>query len=303
MPKSSLSGSPVNSRPVSNGSGSPGSRARGRPRDHDFAVLAYLGREQLATLDQVILRFWVYRGKGPRNGYRVVSRLVESGLIEELLLDEKRGGASQRVLQLTNAGWEAAGFKHRKRLRKWINRDAQWDFLLQQTEVRLTLEVHGWSHVSPDTAYSVLRGWALDSYRRRPLTDTERVERGYLERTAPFDLAHRVVRHERTGDVRILVPIRDGVSYQKTIDQLPHFRLFPPVTLHLVSQNDALSRRAKDYIKRWERARRLRLKRIAETTNFRLRPPAYLARPTADLYAKYGVKAPHALIRPGTLEP
>lgn len=277
--------------------------ARTRPREHDLAVLFYLGREQLATLDQVILRFWVLRGKGSRNGYRVVGRLIESGLVDGVPLDAERGGASRMILRLTDRGWTATGFQRPRVLPKEGNERAQWDFILQQTEVRLILEATGWRHVPRPDAFSILRRWALDAYRNRPLTDTEKVERRFLENGSPFHVAERVVHHDATGKVQLLIPIREGESFRKTVDSLPHFRHFPPVRLHLISTDVALCRRAKDYIRRWSRAGRVRLEEIRETKNHRLRAAAYRMKIGTDVYAKHGVRVPHSLIPPGTAEP
>src|SRR5690606_8213258 len=76
-----------------------------RPRSYDEAILRYVAYYRVATVHQVIYRFFIYAGRGGRYGYNVIKRLINEGLVHSEPLDPDLGAISRNVLTLTPKGW------------------------------------------------------------------------------------------------------------------------------------------------------------------------------------------------------
>ncbi|HEX7071400.1 MAG TPA: hypothetical protein VF190_11365 [Rhodothermales bacterium] len=274
---------------------SPPRRRRVRPRGYDAAVLRYVGYYRTVTLHQVVYRFFLYDGKGPRYGFRLVADLVRRGLLAESPLDPRRGSVSRTTLAVTDAGWLALGLPKPRESKRAIV-DAVREYRLQFADMMLQREVEGWVLVPEARSFATLRAWGLAAYRGRALTDSEIVFRDRLERMPPITIPLRVLAHRATGEARLILPVRRGKSFAHTIDALPSLAIFPPLVFEMVSPDPELARKADDYLRRWAERTRHRV-RTVQSPHYRERPhPARVVVPSESLYRRHGVPDPRTLL-------
>lgn len=85
-----------------------------RERSYDEAILRYVGYFRAATVHQVLFRFFIFAGKGPRYGFKAVRRLINDGLLIAKPLDPTKGTVSRQVLTLSPSGWQLLGLPQPK---------------------------------------------------------------------------------------------------------------------------------------------------------------------------------------------
>lgn len=269
---------------------------RRRPRTYDHAILRYVGYYRLVTTQQVIYRFFLYAGRGPEYGYRVVRQLVRRGLLDESPLDPERGNVSQNVLSVTREGWRFLGRSMPSRGRRSSSSPVR-QYRIQFADVMLDREVEGWNLVNSTAAFPVLKEWARQRYRGRMLNSSEAQIRDRLERLHPFDFPlHLLVRPSR-GEIRLILPVRTTLSYRSTIDKLPgNMGLFPKLHFELVTAELDLGDAAASYLERWGKKHPAGIE-IHRSEHFRSRPhPRSFEGERINRYKKNGVPDPRALL-------
>jgi hypothetical protein len=265
-----------------------------RPRTYDKALLRYVGYYRLVTLHQVIYRFFIYGGRPAAYGFKLVQRLCDEGWIDAAPLDSKLGAASRTVLSLTPLGWAILNAKPPKQTKSAMA-DALRTYRLQFAEMMLEREAEGWSLQPGSRAFATLQNWALAPYRGRMLNADERVIRQRLERTPAFRLPVNIISRNAGAEVRLVLPLRVGKSYSRTIDALPEFNFFPPLHFEMVASDLELLPKAEDYLRRWAQDKGLEV--VAHSAaHFRSRPhPARYPGPIENRYALNGIREPRAL--------
>jgi hypothetical protein len=267
-----------------------------RGRKFDVPILRYVCWHEYVTLHQLVYRFFVYDGKGPRYGFRVVQELIERGLIRSEPLDPDKGSISRQVLSATDAGWEYIGKKPRKG-RRPNDLIALRDYRLQFAEMILEREATGWRLVKgKKRGFELLRRAALAEYRKKTLTDMERLFQRRVREAASVPMRVSALEHPASGAVRLILAVRRWSSYKKEIQALPDLALFHTIVFEMVSADPVLEERARAYLKRWAAKRKINYE-VVSVPHFRLREhPSAAAVPEVSRYVAHQVTSPRSLI-------
>lgn len=277
-----------------------------RPRTYDGAVLRYVGWHRWTTKLQVVHRFFVYAGKGPAYGYRLINRLVKRGWLREERLRPSRGNASQEVLTLSDEGWLYCGNSapRARERNRWANLR---NHFLQFAEVLLERQARGWRFVRRDAVdddsgrnlpFELLTEWALDAFRDGPLAPWDRDLRDSIRRGPEFGIDFDVLWRPTSNDVRLLLPVRRGLSFRRKMEGLPvrHLKGFPPLHFELVCSRMELLKPARKIVQRWGRRHRqdVCLHRVPHflTHSYPSEPASELV----NLYQQHGVSDPRNLL-------
>lgn len=200
----------------------PGKRPRGRPPGSavEHELLSWIGYYRYVTTAQVIERFWTGQGKGSRYGYAVLKGLKEADLLSITPLEPGRGGASIRVLQLTKSGWGRIG----ESMPADASRPPLEDKLLYRIQLAETMLVRGperWRLIEREHLGPAIKARALSAYRGRVLTTTDQALRDAIQANKPPAMPLHGLRHLESGDLRILLPVRRGLSAKRLLDRMP----------------------------------------------------------------------------------
>lgn len=277
-----------------------------RPRTYDGAVLRYAGWHRWVTKLQVVHRFFVYAGKGPAYGYRLVNRLLDRGWLCEERLRPDRGNASQEVLTLSDDGWLYCGHSppDTRERDRWAKLR---DYFLQFAEVLLERQARGWRFVPRDAVheetggnlpFELLREWALDSFRDGSLAPWNRDLRESIRRGPEFSLDLDLLWRPTSNEVRLLLPVRRGLSFKRKMEGLPvrHLKGFPTLHFEFVCPRMELLESARKVVQRWGRSHRQDI-RIHRVPHFLTRSyPSEPASELSNLYRKHGVPDPRNLL-------
>lgn len=277
-----------------------------RPRTYDGAVLRYVGWHRWVTKLQVVHRFFVYAGKGPAYGYRLINRLVKRDLLREKKLRPRRGNASQEVLTLSDEGWLYCGHSSpsSRERNRWRNLR---DHFLQFSEVLLERQARGWRFVRREAVdddsgrnlpFELLTDWALDSFGVGPLAPWDWDLRDSIRRGPEFTVDFDLLWQPTSNEVRLLLPVRRGLSFKRKMEGLParHLKGFPALHFELVCSRMELLAPAREVVRRWGRHHRQDV-RLHRVPHFLTRSyPSQTASELPDLYRKYDVPDPRNLL-------
>lgn len=257
-----------------------------RPRSYDEAILRYIAYHRVATVHQVIYRFFIYAGRGGRYGYNVIRRLISDGLVRSDPLDPEIGAVSRNVLSLTPKGWGIVGMKPAED----THAAAQLirEYRLQFTEVMLEREAEGWRLIHRTQVFNALREAALASYRDRLLNDSEAVIRERLEKMPAQAMTVHGLVHRQTGEVRLLLPVRRGKSYKSTIDTFPNVGLIGGINVELICSEINLAQPARHYLERWAGQRKTKIA-VHQVPHFRSRKAPSSRGDGVNRYGMFGL--------------
>ena len=212
-----------------------------------YPVLLWLAAQRAATVHQTVYRFWCLAGRSGSHGYRVLQDLVQRGLVDRRPLHPWKGAASLQVLTLTPAGWREVGQQPARDPRVGV------EHLLQFAHVCLEREAEGWVLVPPAELWLRLRRRALDSIRRPGSLEHEREMQRVIERSKDVRVGLWGIWHERSSQVRIIVPARSLAGAARACHRLFPLRLIAEaerLQLELVAGDEDLASRAAKMIER-----------------------------------------------------
>lgn len=221
-----------------------------RPRSYDDAVLNFVHYFHWVTVQQLIYRFFIYRGKGPEYGFRLIRDLVKRGFLEKGNLEPEKGNASQEVVTLTAAGYEKLGIEQPRVIRSTVLNPRKL-YQVQWADSFIELSKNGWMLVPKDRKFKVLSTWAKGNYRGRMLNETERMVRDRIDKLEKYELELDVLYHRSEKNFKFIFPVYTGKSYKTTIENLPDFHFYPPLHFMVVSAEPELASRATDQLKKW----------------------------------------------------
>lgn len=277
-------------------------------------VLRWVGACGLAAAHTVLRRFWLYDGRHPGYGERVLARLVADGLLESRLLFPTEGQRSPRVLLLTEAGHDACGVPAPRQC-PWAGLTPARElhllrlFLCQRAELWAAREARGWRLVPVVDGYDALRGDALRVMDRPARTDAEHLwaRHARLVPAPPLPPRLRVIQHRATGAARLVLPARPGLDPARLLARLPDLRvLFGPhgagaqLTVELLASDPEEADRARRALQTWAERHRVQLAATRAAWWFLRRPHPHRAPvPAGSLYARHGVPPVLTLDAPG----
>lgn len=298
-------------------------RASRRPRPSLYrdAILRFVAHPsiRIATVHQVLERFWGLDGRSVSNGWRVIRQLVDDGWLASRPLDPEAGATSRRVLTLTRKARVALAAAGRPTAalveHSWVV-----DHRLQQTQMLIEREAEGWRLVDRAEVPSLLKRAAIAGWRgRRPFgieADWQRRIQAWTPQPMPLD----ALWHTATGEVRLIMPVRPGLDFRRTFRRLDRAALALlstgcPIGWELVGAKsdhvDALERALRSWARTGRNFRRragtarhpsgsggdlsLRIE-VFRTAPFRSMPhPHRRERRRPSVYAENGVASPLTL--------
>lgn len=258
-----------------NGSGErnahPPIRLKGRRGSKlDEPILQFIGHFQAVTTYQVLDRFFTSRDKSPVYGYRLLKRLREAGFITSAPIYPELGAASLTYLALTKLGWAAIGVTPSVKALRPLPRP-YLEYSLQFAEMMIVRAGEGWREVRPDSVFKVIRNWGLAQFRDRRLNDHEIIRRATIERMPEVEVPFPLLIHQSGDRIRLVLPVREGENFQRTLRNLPDLALFPPMQFELVCANAELAREATDTLSRYAERKGFKFE-IYHVAHFNARP-------------------------------
>ena len=244
-------------------------------RRFDEPILRWVGYHEFVTVQQVVHRFWIQRGVGGKYGYRCVAKLVGEGALRQRLLDLDGDNSTPRIVSLTPEGFRRLGVAV-KRSYSGIDLEAHIRYRIQGAEVMLEREPEGWLIIPKSDEKAVVRAirdCALEGYRGRALNSYEAHMRTRIERLSPanFDLTVSVFWHPKLRQVRILLPVRSGVSYKRHLEKVTGVGFLKKVDFEAVCPDPDLLSGANRVVQRWAGKNKVEA-RVHCVPHFRTRP-------------------------------
>lgn len=278
------------------GASTGGKKAQKKSRTYDLPVLKWVAYHRVVTVHQVVYRFFVYAGRGPGYGFRIVQGLVQRGLLESSSLDTERGSVSRQILTVSEAGWAAlceAVPKDKKR----VGVEGLREYRIQFAEMMMVRELEGWSLISAGGVWKKLKDWSLEQYRGRTLTDTERATRTGLERAPAQEVGLNALWNRKTKQVRLLLPVRRGLSFTRLIERLPRLlAALGAIEFELIIGEVGQGENAREALTRWAERSKIEIA-IFSVPNFRARVhPSEAKDEVADLYYRNNIPDPRILL-------
>jgi hypothetical protein len=272
-------------------------RPRRRRGLDDLPILIALAHFHAATVRTICYRFYVHAGRDPRSGLRNIRRLVLDGLVDSTPLMPYLGGASQRVLRLTDAGWSELGLRVPRRDAHRAAHDRVWrSYWCQRSHVLTARAVEGWTWCCAEESFERLRSAALLRLRGRALTELQRAFQIRIPKAPPQLMKLDALAHTG-GGVRLLLPVRDGLRTSGLLKHLPPLALFGPIEFELVCAQPGDVSDARRDISRWWKSREAPPVVHALPSFVSVPNPAMLAATTIDLYASALGKDVRGLLR------
>ena len=225
------------------------------PRRFDEPILRWVGYHGFVTVQQVVHRFWIQRGVGGQYGYRCVAKLVAEGALRQRLLDLGGDNSTPRIVYLTPDGYRKLGVPV-NRPYSGADLEAHIRYKIQGAEVMLEREPEGWTVIPKTQEEAVVRAvrdFALGRFRGRALDSYAAHMRTRIERLSPknFSLPMSVFWHPQLKEVRLLLPVRPGVSYKRHLEKVSGVGFMKHVDFEAVCSVPDLLSGAKRAVQRW----------------------------------------------------
>jgi hypothetical protein len=277
----------------------PGLKRRGR--SYDVAVFLWLKYHYVASVHQLVYRFFLYAGRGPRYGYKLADKLVRSGRLEAVPLDPSKGTTSKVLLRLTPLGWEYFGIAPPKEMTRLRDLDLL-DYRLQFVELMLERTIQGWvarrsEPANPFQGFEMLKAAAL--HRLGPARNSSaQQDQAAIRKLPPVALGRTMLWNATLQQARIVLPIYKGVSYLKVLDGLPRqLKILEPIAFELVCADETLRQKASDGLRRWAAKQNIKYtESFVHPFRTRQHPKDYPG--TGDnLYAKAGLPDVRSLVK------
>jgi hypothetical protein len=214
--------------------------------DVDAAILAWLSRCEVATLQQLVYRYFVWHGWGASRGYKRVRQLLERGLVDVRPLRRHLGRASQDIVFPPTCETPSTAGPPRSAPPTWPDaRLLEWLQLLEAGAVR---QVQGWLPVNRYRHDRLLRAWAADGGRSPALA---RAADGAAALPLP---SARLYGHVPTTDLRIVTRASTAADAARALQSLPdltHVTRRRPLQIELVTYDAAARDAWACEVRRW----------------------------------------------------
>jgi len=266
-----------------------------RPRTYDDSALGWIAYHGRVTRRQFIYRYFLFAGKKPRYGYRLIQRLVNDGRVGFHPLDRTLGNTSQDVLHLTAYGYESIDLPRPKTVGS-ILPEAGLNYLLQFAEMALERQLEGWRIIPPtrrDEQVAAIVEWLLVPHQdhAKDIADIRVLDNiESLTRNEEINFKIDLIVNENPPDVRFVIPVRPGDSYAEVLKGMPSMIQLDYIPIEVVCSEQGLWPVAEKHLKRWGKKRRrpVQLHRVAHFTE-RPPPPKYPGT-RVNWYGSIGIK-------------